>query len=362
MLARILVGVGESGCTPTAHSWLSDAFPASKRAMALSMYATGVPIGIIVGTIGGGWVAGQLGWRAGLFAVGLPGVALAALIALTTQEPRRGQFDGGGVAHQPVGFKTTMTTLVANHLFLSVMIGAACSAVGLYSLSIFTVPLLIRAFNLPLFEAATVFGLSYGISGVIGASIGGFVTDWAGARDPRWYAGVPSISVLAGGLLLISALFQQDQRLFIGLFVCGSVLVNIAVGPSFAIVYNRVGAGMRASASALILLLCNLVGLGVGPTAVGFLSDEFAAKAFSAGAAFAFACPGGHAAPAAGEALHLACASASFHGLQRALALAACFYLLSGVMYFISAQQIGMESAGAASDAPNAVHEPAANP
>jgi MFS family permease len=78
MLARILVGVGESGCTPTAHSWLSDAFPASKRAMALSMYATGVPIGIIVGTIGGGWVAGQLGWRAGLFAVGLPGVALAA--------------------------------------------------------------------------------------------------------------------------------------------------------------------------------------------------------------------------------------------------------------------------------------------
>ncbi|MGE4653170.1 MAG: MFS transporter, partial [Myxococcota bacterium] len=77
MAARIGVGVGEAGCTPPAHSLISDYFPAERRATALSIYALGVPMGTLLGLAFGGYLADQVGWRMAFFVVGAPGVLLA---------------------------------------------------------------------------------------------------------------------------------------------------------------------------------------------------------------------------------------------------------------------------------------------
>jgi len=89
-LARVGVGVGEAGCTPSAHSLLSDYFPPEKRATVLALYACGVPVGVGLGYWLGGWINDAFGWRAAFFVVGLPGVLMALLVRLTVQEPRRG--------------------------------------------------------------------------------------------------------------------------------------------------------------------------------------------------------------------------------------------------------------------------------
>src|SRR5690606_38627584 len=133
--------------------------------------------GIVAGTFGGSWIAQELGWRAGMIAVGLPGLLLALVIALTTREPPRGQFDAGTAREKPEPFFTAVRVFMSDNLFLHVMSGMACCAVALYSLSTFAVPFLMRVYELDLFTAATLFGVSFGLSGVLGASVGGVITD-----------------------------------------------------------------------------------------------------------------------------------------------------------------------------------------
>ena len=335
MLARIGVGIGEAGCTPTAYSQLADLFPPRKRSMAFSIYAAGPPLGILAGTFGGGWIGQEFGWRAAMIAVGVPGLLLAVVIALTTSEPPRGQFDGGTPREQPEPFMVALRVFLADKLFLHVMFGMASCAVALYSLSTFAVPFLMRAYDLNLFVAATLFGLSFGLSGALGAGVGGIITDFAGTRDVRWYAGVPAIGYGVAGSLLTFALFMNDYRVFTLLFVVGSLFANIALAPSQAVVLNRLTPRMRASGSAVMLLAASLAGLGLGPPLTGIISDAVAKRTFSAGE-FAIQCPGGQAIDVANAALMAGCKAASFHGLQIALALMVGFYLLASLIYVLA--------------------------
>ena len=92
--ARLGVGIGEAACTPPAHSLLADYFPRERRSTALAIYGMGVHVGILFGFVIGGWVNEAFGWRAALYVVGLPGLLLAVLVALTVREPIRGAADG----------------------------------------------------------------------------------------------------------------------------------------------------------------------------------------------------------------------------------------------------------------------------
>src|SRR5579872_2083908 len=73
LLARMGVGVGEAGGSPPAHAMISDYFPPAKRATALSVYSTGIYIGVLIGFLMGGYLNQHLGWRTAFFVLGLPG-------------------------------------------------------------------------------------------------------------------------------------------------------------------------------------------------------------------------------------------------------------------------------------------------
>lgn len=93
LLARIGVGVGEAGGSPPAHAMISDYFPPKKRATALSVYSTGIYIGILVGFLMGGYLNQHLGWRTAFFVLGIPGIFFSLLFYITVKEPRRGATD-----------------------------------------------------------------------------------------------------------------------------------------------------------------------------------------------------------------------------------------------------------------------------
>ena len=90
LAARVGVGVGEAGCSPPAHSLVSDYFYKEERATALGIYSLGGPFGSLFGILLGGWLTTTLGWRWAFIAVGIPGILLAIIVKLTLKEPVRG--------------------------------------------------------------------------------------------------------------------------------------------------------------------------------------------------------------------------------------------------------------------------------
>src|SRR5580693_3853145 len=113
MLAmRVGVGIGEAGCSPPAHSLISDYYEPQRRASALSVYAFGIPLGGMLGAIFGGVIAQYLNWRVAFMVVGLPGLILAVLVKLVVKEPPRGHSDPvqktSTAAGPQVGFAAVM--------------------------------------------------------------------------------------------------------------------------------------------------------------------------------------------------------------------------------------------------------------
>src|SRR3546814_12279917 len=104
LFARIGVGVGEAGCTPAAHSLITDSVPAEKRSSAIAFYGLGVPVGSLPGLILGGIVNDPYGWRLALMLVGAPGLLLARSGGASCRE-RVGPSVYISVVHAPIQHK-----------------------------------------------------------------------------------------------------------------------------------------------------------------------------------------------------------------------------------------------------------------
>jgi len=128
--ARLGVGLGESACSPSAHSLISDYFPAQRRATALSIYQLGIVFGIALGLMVGGWANEHFGWRAAFMIVGAPGLILALVIRLTLREPARGHSDRPGADTTEYSIRAALGVMRERKSFLIYAI-----ALGLCSFS-----------------------------------------------------------------------------------------------------------------------------------------------------------------------------------------------------------------------------------
>lgn len=272
--ARIGVGIGEAGCSPPIHSMISDYFPPEKRATALSVYSLGIPIGGAIGTLAGGWIGAEYGWRMAFFLVGIPGVLLAVLVHFTLREPPRGfsEPETVKVDEPTVPLKTVVTFLWKLKSFRHLSFAAALHGFVGYGVGLFLPSFFIRIHGYSLKETATYLFL-IGLTGMIGTFFGGYLGDKFGVKDKRWYAGIPGIATLVSIPFGIAFYTCDDPTLALFLAVPGAILGPMYLGPTFAMTQTMVTPAMRAMASAILLFVLNLIGLGLGPVAAGYLSD-----------------------------------------------------------------------------------------
>ena len=274
LAARIGVGVGEAGCSPPAHSLIADYYPPSERASALSIYALGIPIGSLLGLLAGGWVAEFYGWRTAFLVVGIPGVALAVLFKLTIKEPIRGMSDPAGAsAEGQPPLLATVKTLLTNKTIMHIAMGGALTSFVGYGLGQWLPAFFIRLHDMGLAETATYYGLVNGIASMAGTFLGGTLADRFARRDARVYAWLPAVGVLISFPFYLAALVVDDWVVAIAILLVPSFLNSLWLGPAFGTVQNLAPQRMRALASAILLFILNIIGLGFGPFLVGVLSD-----------------------------------------------------------------------------------------
>jgi MFS family permease len=277
LLARVGVGVGEAGCTPAAMSLITDAVPAQKRSSAIAFYGLGVPIGGLLGMVIGGILFDAYGWRIAFLGVGLPGIALALLLPFLLKELRAVGPSRSIIAEtQPkLPFGTAMREMAQSPTFLYLMGGAAITAFLSYGKTTWAIILFQRTHGLTPGQTGLYLGLTVGLAGVAGTWLGGWVADHYGARDRRWIIFGPALAMLLATPLLFAAYDADDWRWALALLILPTIFNTMYYGPTYGAVQGLVRPEARATASSMMLLAQNLIGLGLGPLLFGLLSDAF---------------------------------------------------------------------------------------
>ena len=278
LIARMGVGVGEAGGTPPATSMISDLYAPKERAFALGIYTSGIGLGILAGFAIGGYVYQAFGWRVAFFVAGVPGLLLALIVRLTVKEPVRGEIEQRKDDGAASSIGETLSFIAGQSSFLWLLAGCALICISANAFLAWTPSHLQRTYDVGPADIAIPLGLLIGGAGGLGAILLGRVCDRLSERSLTWR---PLMIAICGALALPFAwMFLQAGNInaayawnFIPSFI-GLIYASIAYTAS----QELVGLRMRAFASAFMLFCLTLIGIGGGPTIVGWMSDQFTAS------------------------------------------------------------------------------------
>jgi MFS family permease len=282
---RIGVGIGEAGCFPASQSLLADYFDRAERPRANAIVIMAVGAAYLIGYGMAGWLNQVFGWRVMFVILGVPGLGVSALAWFTLQDPRFANTPDGGEegrsaypAPPAPPLKDTAVALWTNvtlrHLvvFWSVMMFLG------FGLGQWRAAFFVRSYGLKTGELGTLFAVVFAVGGTVGTLLGGTWASNYAANNERLQ--LRAAAGVCCGLTVLSPLMYLMPNYYLALGLVGLyVLISNALsGPFWAIIQTLVPQSMRAAATAISLLLSNLIGIGLGSLATGVLSDALSPR------------------------------------------------------------------------------------
>lgn len=275
-LMRTLVGLGEAGASPPSYSLISDLYPARQRATAMSIYLAGSPAGIVLGFILGGWLTQQYGWRVALIGLGLPGLLYAIALTFLLKEPERGRTDAASMSERSLVRSRGVWSLLRMPTFWHAAVGTGFYNALIIAYVNWLPSFFVRSHGLSIKQTGLLLALVVGPTQFVGVMIGGYVADRLGKRDVRWYMRCPAAAVLVAMPLFMLSLVAGSVALTSILLALPLFIGAMQSSPPFAVTNSLVDAHARSVASAVLILVINVISGGVGPLAVGVISDSVA--------------------------------------------------------------------------------------
>lgn len=276
-LARMSVGVGEAAGVAPAYSLISDLYPPERRSRALAIFSLGIPLGSAFGVLFGGLIAAFIDWRYAFLIIGVAGVLFAPLFKYVVRDPGHGRSDEAPRTAAP-GLGLVFRTIAAKPAFWLLGFGAGTASLVSYGLAFWIPSFLARSYGLELEERSWIFAAILLFGGGAGIWFGGLAGDKLGNAHPRGYALVPAIAFAITLPAYLLAFSTQSLLLSSLLFLIPTALGLTWLGPVVTAVTKLVPPEMRATASALFLFINNLIGLGLGSTVIGLISDSLTAR------------------------------------------------------------------------------------
>ena len=304
LIARIGVAIGEAGGTPPANSLIGDYFKASSRANALGIYAMGVTIGGALSNAFGGPIATGLkgtnvedwltahnlgallpidwsqveGWRIAFVVIGAPGLIVALMVLLFVKEPPRGYSDPPDMPRlKSAGIVETLRELSGKPTFWAMALGAALTALVGYGLAGFQAPMAQRVHGISPGVFALEFGVPLALCAAFGTFVGGYATERLTPRSPTAVCWIPALGLLIAIPFYLMAYYTPTEHLELArvFWGVGATAHYTYLGSQYTIGQGVVSTRSRASAIAILLLIIALIGNGLGPQIVGWMSDMF---------------------------------------------------------------------------------------
>jgi len=272
-VTRVGVAVGECGIGPTAQSLIGDWYPREELPRAVATYMLGSPLSYLIGYFLGGWLNDCVGWRKTFMIIGIVGMALAALSLVLLEEPRQGRTGRVTVSPGQMSLTAVASTLWTNRTFRHVL---ACFSVMYFfgaGTGSWQPTFFVRAFGLSTSELGIWLAIILGAGGMLGMYLGGAWAARKAANNEQLQLKVMAVAFVTFAIALSVAYLATHLYLSLACLAFASMGANAAMGPLFAALQNLVPERMRAVAIAIVFLFANLIGAGLGPLAVGWLSD-----------------------------------------------------------------------------------------
>lgn len=274
LCVRIAAAMGEAGCMPPTYSLLGDYFPEpAARSRSMGIYISGGTLSALLSFILGGWLNERYGWRVTFFLMGIPGVLLAILVKWTVAETRM------LTRHETAARKSAPSMIAVLNLLWR---QRSCRHLTIALIMLYLVSLglspwyaafMMRTHGMGTAELGLWLGVIVGVGGTVGALAGGFAAS-------HWFAGneagqlrMVSLGVASVVPCLLAFLLLPQKYQALTAFVPLAMAFNFFFGPVFALMQRLVPAETRATMLAVVMLLANLIGMGIGPQIVGILSD-----------------------------------------------------------------------------------------
>jgi predicted MFS family arabinose efflux permease len=278
-VARMSVGIGEAGGVPPSYSIISDYFPASRRGTALGLFNLGPPIGQALGVAFGAKIAAAYDWRLAFIVLGAVGIIAAAFVWGVIREPARGATDAPGTtttpAEEAMSFWATLRMFATRPTLALVALAAGATQFVTYATMGFTTLFMMREKGMTLDEIAVWYALVLGIGVTAGIFLSGRLIDHFAPRAPQVYGLLPGITLALAVPFFIGFVHAPTWPVALAFLAVPTFLNYFYLTPAVTLVQNSVTARQRTLAGAALLLIMNLIGLGLGPTWVGAVSDWF---------------------------------------------------------------------------------------
>jgi predicted MFS family arabinose efflux permease len=279
-VARMSVGIGEAGGVPPSYSIISDYFPASRRGTALGVFNLGPPIGQALGVAFGAKIAAAYDWRLAFVVLGAAGLIAAATVWGVIREPERGATDAhvgvttaADAQEEVVSFWGTLRMFAARPTLMLISLSSGANQIVTYGTLGFTTLFLMREKAMTLSEIAIWYALVLGIFVSAGIFLSGRLIDRLAQRSPQVFGLLPAIALAVSVPFFIGFVHAPTWPVALAFLTVPTFLNYFYLTPAVTFVQNAVPARQRTLAGAVLLLVMNLMGLGLGPTWVGAVSD-----------------------------------------------------------------------------------------
>ena len=274
VLARCVVGVAEAGSGGPGQALLADVFPKEKRARAMSLLATATFLGVMLAFVLGSAINKAWGWRMVFVAVGLPGLLLAVVMALTLRGLPRASGAGTAARNSAPRIADALRFLGSQRSIVLATLAFCLSSFASAAIMTWVTPMLQRVHGLSNLQAGLMAGPVLGAAGIVGGVIAALVMTRLSMRDMRWTLWAAALSMAFAAPAMAAFCFAPSPGSALAALALTTACSGFQIGPFVAALQSATQPRLRALTGALNMAATTLLGWGLGPLVVGVLSDH----------------------------------------------------------------------------------------
>jgi MFS family permease len=272
-MARMLIGVGEAGYAPGGSAMISGLYPVDRRARMMGLWNASIPLGSAIGVLLGGIIAAKLGWKHAFGIVAIPGMIVAVLFLFVKDYKTVDlSFYDKNSNKVKMESKDILKEFITKPSVLLTYLGMAAVVFVTTSMLTWLPTYFEKVRNLPQ-ETAGKMASSVMVLALIGAPLGGYLTDmWRKSKENARLM-FPALSTLLSAIVLFVALTLLKGTVQYAAMLVFGVLVLAFISGAASVTQDVIHPGLRATSYAIAVVVQNLLGASTAPIAMGKIYD-----------------------------------------------------------------------------------------